>query len=218
MAYGGYSGRRYTGYDDSYTPRKKGRKEIGAFIAVFLMCATFCGLLIALLMFLFHNMVREEHIQNMRCAKPILVKLTTGIRWTKTMMVSNDNGSCDNELQQAWYRFETPYGNRMPESPTSPGMCNTMVPFWFYGRHPSYPSMPMPAVACGADETNACSYHANIRVQHCGTYMAYYLQPLPRCFMAYCIGERGWRKKRGNGSNYLMHWNLTTEMSTGDDT
>lgn len=47
----------------------------------------------------------------------------------------------------------------------------------------------MPAIACGADENDPCRYYANIRVQHCGSYMAYYLQPLPRCFMAYCIGE-----------------------------
>lgn len=209
MAYG-----YQNSYDDGYGHRRKARSETGAFIAVFLTCVTFCGLLIALLMFLFHNMAREEHIQNMQCAKPIMVKLATGIRSRTTIMVSNDNGSCDNELEQAWYRFETPFGNRMPESPAAPGMCNTMVPFWFYGSHPQYPSMPMPAVACGADEDNACSYHANIRVQHCGSYMAYYLQPLPRCFMAYCIGEHEVAKKRRNGSDYLIRWNLTTDLST----
>ncbi|XP_049275376.1 uromodulin [Rhipicephalus sanguineus] len=173
------------------------------------MCATFCGLLIALLMFLFHN-------KNMNCAKPIVVRLSTGIRSMNSIMTSNDNGSCDNELAQGWYRFETPYGNRMPEQPASPGMCNTMVPFWFYGRHPPQPSMPMPAVACGADETDSCSYYANIRVQHCGTYMAYYLQPLPRCFMAYCIGERLSRRRYRNASDIFAHLrNMTTEMSTG---
>lgn len=211
MPYGGHS--RYSHYEDNYGSRKRSRKEFGAFIAVFLMCVTFCGLLIALLMFLFHNMVREENIQNMRCARPIVVRLSTGIRSMNSIMTSNDNGSCDNELAQGWYRFETPYGNRMPEQPASPGMCNTMVPFWFYGRHPHQPSIPMPAVACGADETDSCSYYANIRVQHCGTYMAYYLQPLPRCFMAYCIGERVSRRKHRNASDFA-HWNVTTELIT----
>ncbi|XP_040070094.2 pancreatic secretory granule membrane major glycoprotein GP2-like [Ixodes scapularis] len=158
------------------------------------MCMAFCGLLIAFLLFLFHNMVREDFVGNSRCAQPLVVKLQGSERSMQKPMVSESNGTCDNKLPQAWYRFEGPYGSRIPETPVSPGMCNTMVPFWFYGKHPEYRSKPMPAVACGATEENACRYYANIRVQNCGTYMAYYLQPLPRCFMAYCVGERTRRR------------------------
>ncbi|XP_077548800.1 uncharacterized protein LOC144162205 [Haemaphysalis longicornis] len=188
-----WGNRRYNEYllpPQYFSPRRRSGhgdySQVGSFLTVFLMCMTFFGLLLALLMLLLRN-------KNMRCATPIMVKISTNIRSMKAIMTSNKNGSCDHELKQAWYRFETPYGNRMPETPARTGMCNTMVPFWFSGSHPEYPSLPMPAVACGADQGDTCAYHANIRVQHCGSYMAYYLQPLPRCFMAYCIGERAHR-------------------------
>lgn len=71
----------------------------------------------------------------MRCAKPVVIKLYGAERTANVMMVSNDNGTCDDKIRQAWYRFETPYGNRIPEFPMKPGMCNTMVPFWFYGLY-----------------------------------------------------------------------------------
>ncbi|XP_077548801.1 uncharacterized protein LOC144162206 [Haemaphysalis longicornis] len=195
--------------EDSYKRRSEGAGlQFGGFVAVFLMCISFCGLLIALLVFLFNN-------KNMECAKPTVIKLDTGIRSVNTMMTSNDNGTCDHELKQAWYTFETPYGNRMPDYPVYPGMCNTMVPFWFYGSHPEYPSMPMPAIACGADEEDACAYYANIRVQHCGSYIAYYLQPLPRCFMAYCIGERMARGRRRRNGTHWMGLNFTENDNPG---
>ncbi|XP_064469087.1 uromodulin-like [Ornithodoros turicata] len=179
--------RRFT---RSSTQRNPNKSECGAFVTVFLMCMSFLALLIALLVFIFHNMVREDFIERMVCPRPIKMMLQGYERSPDTLMTSVKNATCDSYFRQAWYRFDSPNGNmRMPERRMLPGMCNTGVPFWFYGAHPDNISLPMPAVACGALEDDGCKFYANIRVQHCGSYMAYYLQPLPKCYMAYCMEE-----------------------------
>ena len=45
--------------------------------------------------------------------------------------------ACDNEIEEAWYRFTGAAGSKMPESPPNKNTCGTHAPGWLNGQHPS---------------------------------------------------------------------------------
>ena len=45
--------------------------------------------------------------------------------------------ACDDEIEEAWYRFTGAAGSKMPESPPNKNTCGTHAPGWLNGRHPS---------------------------------------------------------------------------------
>ena len=47
------------------------------------------------------------------------------------------NAACDNNMEEAWYRFTGAAGSKMPESSPNKNMCGTHAPGWLNGQHPS---------------------------------------------------------------------------------
>ena len=97
---------------------------------------------------------------------------------------------CDKKLEEKWYRFEGPAGDRIPESVPKQGLCGTYAPGWLQGKHPTQEEGKVQRKVCYVDAGNNCSYENQIEVLNCCGFFVYKLKGTPHCWLRYCA-EKG---------------------------
>ncbi|XP_052219253.1 von Willebrand factor D and EGF domain-containing protein-like [Dreissena polymorpha] len=98
---------------------------------------------------------------------------------------------CDNTLKVGWYRFNG--GSKLATSCQPFYHCNTHVPVWMRGSHPTILGQPVSAEVCAPGQAGCaqddCFTKNTIKVVMCPNFYAYELQPTQGCTMAYCAGD-----------------------------
>ncbi|RMX35965.1 hypothetical protein pdam_00005213, partial [Pocillopora damicornis] len=96
------------------------------------------------------------------------------------------NAACDNDIEEAWYRFTGAAGSKMPESPPNKNTCGTHAPGWLNGRHPSVAEGKVSRQVCFNWDGNNCNWQAGIEVRNCDSFYVYKLVKSPGCQLRYC--------------------------------
>ncbi|XP_066027948.1 pancreatic secretory granule membrane major glycoprotein GP2-like [Pocillopora verrucosa] len=96
------------------------------------------------------------------------------------------NAACDNDIEEAWYRFTGAAGSKMPESPPNKNTCGTHAPGWLNGRHPSVAEGKVSRQVCFNWDGNNCNWQAGIEVRNCDSFFVYKLVKSPGCQLRYC--------------------------------
>nr|XP_058970704.1 oncoprotein-induced transcript 3 protein-like [Pocillopora verrucosa] len=96
------------------------------------------------------------------------------------------NAACDNNMEEAWYRFTGAAGSKMPESSPNKNMCGTHAPGWLNGQHPSVAEGKVSRQVCFNWDGNSCKWQANIEVLNCDSFFIYKLVKPPTCQLRYC--------------------------------
>ena len=95
---------------------------------------------------------------------------------------------CDSGIGPGWFRFEGSAGTRMPTSCPPMNRCNTHLPGWMNGGHPTVADGQVSRQVC-FNWGNCCNLSTNIKVRNCGSYYVYYLNSTPNggyCNLRYC--------------------------------
>ena len=92
--------------------------------------------------------------------------------------------TCDNGLS-GWYRFQGAAGKKMATSCPSTDRCNTGVPDWLNGGHPTVAEGRATKQVCFAVH-NCCYFFTNIQVRNCGSFYVYDFSGTPGCDLRYC--------------------------------
>jgi len=85
-----------------------------------------------------------------------------------------------------WYRFESPGGVMMPETPPPSGSCNTDNPAWLNGTHPQHIGQTTNNFVCFVWYSLTCSNPTDIKVTKCSDFYVYYLPDTFYCNDRYC--------------------------------
>ena len=88
-----------------------------------------------------------------------------------------------------WYRFTSPAGNKLAQSPTGYGKCGAHWTGWSNATLPANAGDSVNIKICfDADVGNAIDcYESNQgKVTNCGSFFVYYLVNVPRCNLRYC--------------------------------
>lgn len=96
---------------------------------------------------------------------------------------------CDNSLGPGWFRFEGAAGTRMPTSCVPKYRCDTNVPGWLTGGHPTVADGKVTRKVCFNWNSGCCHFSINIQVRNCGAYYVYYFNSTPnngQCDFRYC--------------------------------
>ena len=93
---------------------------------------------------------------------------------------------CDNRLPKAWYRFTGAAGRQMPTRVVPRNHCGTHAPGWLSGGHPTVAQGIVTRRVCFHWTRSSCQWSRIIRVQNCGAFFVYELQPTPTCRLRYC--------------------------------
>ena len=100
---------------------------------------------------------------------------------------------CDRSITDGkWYRFQSPAGNKMPETNPGNGRCGTYAPIWLNGHHPTTYNVVTDVTACAVMPwlDPVCGIAYNIKVVRCsGDFFLYRLKPPKYCSIAYCAGN-----------------------------
>jgi len=94
---------------------------------------------------------------------------------------------CDAVLVEGWYRFIK--GRRMSDPCAKFHACNTDVPGWLVGGHPSVSAGRVTRKVCFGSKSSSscpCTYHTYIKVRNCGSFYVFKLKPAPECTLRYC--------------------------------
>ncbi|XP_027055462.1 pancreatic secretory granule membrane major glycoprotein GP2-like [Pocillopora damicornis] len=94
--------------------------------------------------------------------------------------------ACDDEIEEAWYRFTGAAGSKMPGSPSNEKICGTHAPGWLNGRHPSVAEGKVSREVCFNWVGKNCFFKANIEVRNCESFFVYKLVKTPDCNLRYC--------------------------------
>ena len=96
---------------------------------------------------------------------------------------------CDRGIGPGWFRFEGSAGTRIYRIPTScppDHRCNTDIPGWMDGSHPTVADGQVSRRVCFLWYSDCCRWAKNIRVRNCSSYYVYYLSGTPTCNLRYC--------------------------------
>ena len=85
---------------------------------------------------------------------------------------------CDSDLAEGWYRFINK--KHMSTQCAKTKACNTGLPGWLVGGHPSVSAGRVRRKVCFGFKSSSscpCSFHNYITVRNCGSFYVYRLQP-----------------------------------------
>ena len=102
---------------------------------------------------------------------------------------NNLNFGCDKRIGPGWFRFQGAAGTRMPTSCPPKYRCNTNVPGWLNGVHPTVASGEVTRKVCFHWGKSCCYFSINIKVKNCGSFYVYYFDSTPnngQCHLRYC--------------------------------
>ena len=102
---------------------------------------------------------------------------------------NNLNFGCDSGIGPGWFRFQGAAGTRMPTSCPPKYRCNTDVPGWLNGVHPTVASGEVTRKVCFHWWQDCCYASINIKVKNCGSFYVYYFDSTPKngwCSLRYC--------------------------------
>ena len=111
------------------------------------------------------------------------IELNSADRHVSYATVSAD---CDSDLAVNWYRFTGAAGNAMPETCPAKYHCNTNVPGWLNGIHPTVAEGAVTRTVCYHWSSSCCNWSHSIKVLNCSGFYVYELQPTPGCDYRYC--------------------------------
>ena len=95
------------------------------------------------------------------------------------------NSKCDDTLN-GWYRFQGAAGTKMVTTCPPMSRCDTTLPVWLNGDHPTVADGKVTRQFCIHIAGNCCYNSINIRVKNCGSYFIYQLHYPGRCNARYC--------------------------------
>lgn len=98
-----------------------------------------------------------------------------------------NQGKCDSDLINGWYRFLNISGITMPTKCPQVGRCGTTYPVWLRGDHPSVDEGEVTRTVCFRRNLNDCCHKSkNIRVKNCSSFYVYQLVRT-NCPFRYCF-------------------------------
>ena len=109
--------------------------------------------------------------------------------YRKVTSSNNLNFGCDRGIGPGWFRFQGAAGTRMPTSCPPKFRCNTNVPGWLAGGHPTVSSGEVTKRVCFHWSGSCCYFSIYIKVRNCGSFYVYYLNSTPnngQCDFRYC--------------------------------
>ena len=74
----------------------------------------------------------------------------------------------------------------MPNSCLGKGRCNTAMPGWVNGSHPSVAEGNVTRTVCFVSRPSCCHTTAEIEIRNCSGFYVYKLVGVPSCPMRYC--------------------------------
>ncbi|XP_076346447.1 von Willebrand factor D and EGF domain-containing protein-like isoform X2 [Tachypleus tridentatus] len=100
---------------------------------------------------------------------------------------------CDKFLEHGWYKFEI-NGNiaRIPTTCPEVNHCGTQAPIWLPLNISLQVGQVHQVTSCttwalpGSQSSGCCTFRNFLKVQNCGSFLVYHLQPTLGCYMAYC--------------------------------
>lgn len=93
---------------------------------------------------------------------------------------------CDARLPAGWYRFEGEAGTRMPTECVEVNRCDTIIPGWLNGGHPTVADGKVVREVCfNTIVFGCCGKSLNIEVKNCTSYHVYKLISTPGCPLGY---------------------------------
>ena len=119
---------------------------------------------------------------------------------------------CDNGLGPGWFRFQGSAGTRMPTSCPPRYKCDTNVPGWMNGGHPTVADGQVSRTVCWHWSSGCCTWSSTIRVRNCVSYYVYYLSSTPnngQCDFRYCSTD--WTQMQ-----QTMHFYILVIYQTGN--
>lgn len=104
--------------------------------------------------------------------------------WTSTGLGT----FCDQDVitEPGWYRFMGSAGIFMPNSCLGDAKCNTEMPGWVNGSHPSVAEGNVTRTVCFGLPRSCCSATTEIEIRNCSGFYVYKLVEVPSCPMRYC--------------------------------
>ena len=108
------------------------------------------------------------------------------------------NTVCDNG-PKGWYRFEGAAGTRMPTSCSPTHRCNSHLPGWLSGAHPTQADGQVSRTVFFHWHSDCCYKSITVKVINCGGYYVYHVNGTPWCHLRFwnrlnrCWSEKWWR-------------------------
>ncbi|XP_078352356.1 uncharacterized protein LOC144637066 [Oculina patagonica] len=95
---------------------------------------------------------------------------------------------CDQDIitEPHWYRFMGQAGIFMPNKCIIEGNCNTDMPGWVDGDHPSVAEGKVTRTVCFNGPLSCCNASVEIQIRNCSGFFVYKLVEVPSCPMRYC--------------------------------
>ncbi|XP_053376820.1 serine-rich adhesin for platelets-like [Mercenaria mercenaria] len=144
--------------------------------------------------------------------------------------VRENNGVCDNNLVEGWYKFEIE--GRPAEIPLvclQNNVCGTQLPLRIdlEGNAMPTPGEILETYACTSYDVlgkwDCCVLRQPVKIANCNDFYIYHLRPTDRCPVAYCAQEIGVNPsdevtiKRGDVPNQSSTTTTANSMSTTSD-
>ena len=92
------------------------------------------------------------------------------------------NTVCDNG-PKGWYRFEGAAGTRIPTSCSPTHRCNSHLPGWLSGAHPTQADGQVSRTVFFHWHSDCCYKSITVKVINCGGYYVYYINGTPWCHL-----------------------------------
>ena len=99
------------------------------------------------------------------------------------------SSSCDNAMNNTWYRFSGAAGTMIPNSAVAGYHCGTDAPGWMNGTYPSIADGVVSRTVCYNFSSNTCFWSNSIHVVNCGSFYLFQLPPPAGggiCNLNYC--------------------------------
>lgn len=112
--------------------------------------------------------------------------------------LQQQNTVCDNG-PKGWYRFEGAVGTRMPTSCSPTHRCNSHLPGWLSGAHPTQADGQVTRTVFFHWHSDCCYKSITVKVINCGGYYVYHVNGTPWCHLRFwnrlnrCWSEKWWR-------------------------
>lgn len=113
-------------------------------------------------------------------------ELNDAIRKVGHCTGSHCGWTCDDDMNNKWYRFTGDAGTQMATSCPSTWTCGAAAPMWALDPHPTGYNDETIVNVCAHWDDNCCKWSTNITVVRCRGFYIYQLPDAPACNLRYC--------------------------------
>ncbi|XP_070534743.1 uncharacterized protein [Ptychodera flava] len=134
----------------------------------------------------------RTYLKNDPCSEDTYTEINATFRspqFSYLLWPNSTEPTCDDDLEEGWYRFVGDDGGDMPTSCVDLGMCGTDYPIWLAGQSEGYDNITIVQACINKGGEDCCDESVNISVKNCGNFTVYKLKQVVDCPVGYCAGQ-----------------------------